>query len=775
MNNELDISKLKSLSPPLTKSMTERELMSNPMFLVCSVLCVSASIIVIIVIIGALRGHRRRTEYCETEDCRNHAGILKKAIDPAVNPCDNFYKFVCGSWNGTQAIVTTSTADDVTLSVYKSVIQTLLREDPQPNVPKKLFRACNTPTSSDRKDVAIFKEIKKDIGILWPEKRQPFVHPLDLLLKLSIRWNFNFLLNVRVIPASRRRNRTLLFSEGTIATSFQKPLVNTFSITAFQGYVQEHYRILGASPDTNLRDLMAAERVILAAALHSLNNYSEPEPPFTLEQIVILEDARLLRKIGELLKKHPAEQLVIGIAWIFIQSYLWAVSSSPSIRFGKADAVKRYKPIVCLEYMNAALGLLGATEYLQAKFSRTAQLYVHDMVRNLTKSAKSKIHSSPWINNKIKILALEKLEDMYLDVWPIDDDFGGETSSLLYSRLGNMTDSFTENLVTVTENMRALIKRDPIKAIHSKQIAPPSGFLSYLYYLNQISVAPGGVDAPRFYENGTLAMTYGGIGISLARQVVKAFDPLGITIDDRRNAVKWVDSATLTAYAARANCNKTGESAFPTVVALEVSFSALKQAIEDQDVPFADFRLRDLKEYTEDQVLFITHCNGLCSLSREDSENECNLPLKQFPPFAETFKCAMGTPMNPLRNCLAAPHDETPAGGDAKTDTSTGLLGLASRFSVFAAWSGGPLAMTSCVGLVCQASSAAASKHLDKKRGIHAPMTLNWKERSAETDLLVPPSCAPTSGAYGRHWPPTLAGTFLRPVISISSGSPFLR
>ncbi|EEC01221.1 hypothetical protein IscW_ISCW000558 [Ixodes scapularis] len=677
-----DISKLKSFSPPLTKTMTEREVMNSPMFLMFSVLCVSVFMIIIIVIIGALRGYRRKTEYCETEDCRIHAAILKRAMDPAVNPCDNFYKFVCGSWKGSQSIVTTSSADDVTLRVYASVIQTLLREDTQPNVPKKLFRTCNTPTSSNRKDVESFKEIKKDIGILWPEKRQTFVHPLDLLLKLSIRWNFNLLLNVRVIPASRRRNRTLLFSEGIIAASFQEPLVNTMSITAFQRYVEEHYKILGASPDTNLRELMAAERVILAAALHIrqgvpeqlavplqsmqnftptvepeqwlqlLNNYSEPEPPFTLEQIVIVEDARLLRKIGELLKNHPAEQLVIGIAWIFIQSYLWAVSSSPTIRFGKADTINRYKPVLCLEYMNAALGLLGATEYLQSKFSRTAQLCVHDMVRNLTKSAKSKIHSSPWISKKIKILALDKLEDMYLDVWPIDDDFGGETSSLLYSRLGNMTDSFAENLLTVTENMRPLIKLDPIKAIHSKQIAPPSGFLSYLYYLNQISVAPGGVDAPRFYVNGTLAMTYGGIGISLARQVVKAFDPLGITIDDRSNAVKWVDTATLSAYAARANCNKTGVSAFPTVVALEVSYSALKQAIEDQDVPFADFRLRGLKEFTEDQILFITYCNGLCSLSREDSESECNLPLKRFPPFAETFKCAIGTPMNPLRKCV---------------------------------------------------------------------------------------------------------------------------
>uniref|UniRef100_A0A147BP46 Putative m13 family peptidase n=3 Tax=Ixodes ricinus TaxID=34613 RepID=A0A147BP46_IXORI len=680
--SDKDISKLKSFSPPSSKTMTERELMSNPMFLVCSVLCVSAFIIVIIVILGALRGHRRKTEYCETEDCRIHAVILKEAMNPAVNPCENFYKFVCGSWKSLRAIETTSTADDVTLRVYASVIQTLLREDPQPNLPKKLFRTCNAPTSSYRKDVAIFKELKEDIGILWPEKRQTFVHPLDLLLKLSIRWNFNFLLNVRVIPASRRRNRTLLFSEGTIAASFQKPLVNNFSITAYQRYVQEHYRILGASPDTNLRELMAAERGILAAALYVrqgvpeqlavplqsmqnftptvepkqwlqfLNNHSEPEPPFTLEQIVILEDARLLRKIGELLKNHPAEQLVIGIAWIFIQSFLWAVSSSPTIRFGKADVVKRYRPVVCLEYMNAALGLLGATEYLQAKFSRTAQLNVDDMVRNLTRSAMSKIHSSPWIDNKIKILALDKLEDMHLDVWPIDDDFGGETSSLLYSRLGNMTDSFTENLATVTENMRALIKLEPIKAIHSKQIAPPSGFLSYLYHLNQISVAPGGVDAPRFYVNGTLAMTYGGIGISLARQVVKAFDPLGITIDDRSNAVKWVDSAILSTYAARANCNMTGESVFPSVVALEVSYSALKQAVEDQHVPFADFRLRGLKEFTENQIFFITHCNGLCSLSREDSENECNAPLKQFPPFTEAFKCAVGTPMNPLSKCV---------------------------------------------------------------------------------------------------------------------------
>ncbi|CAN7989424.1 unnamed protein product [Ixodes hexagonus] len=676
------MSKLMAFSPPTGKSITERETMTSPRFLVAAVVCVSISIILVSIIIGVLRNSRRATEYCDTEGCRMHALNLKMAMSTSVNPCDNFYDFVCGSYRGSRDILTTSVQEDMALKVYKAIIETLLEGDPKSSVTRKLFQTCNAPTSSDSEDIRIFKEFKQRIGILWPEERQTFMHPLDLLLKLAIRWNFNFLVSVRVVPTSKRRNRTLLLSPGTITTSFQQPAVDTTSPTAFEEHVREYYRILGASPGTDLKELSATQRAILDVAeeikhgvpkqvtiavqslrnftptvhpkdwLQFLNSYSQPDPPFGLKQIVIIEDARLVHNLGKLLKDYPAERLVIGIAWIFIQSYLWVASNTPIIRFGTASRVKLYRPIACLEFINFALGLLGAKEYLKPKLTKTVKTDVDGLVLNLTKALKSKILISDWIDIKTKLVAVDKLDEVQHDIWPVHDFFVGDTSSLFDSRLGNMTDSFIGNLVTVSERVRALINLKSFEAIHSKQIAPPSGFFSYLYYLNQVRITPIAIDAPLYYLDGTLAMKLGGLGMYIARQLVRTIDPLGTSFDEQGNAVNWVGHSTSSEYAARVTCNNTDVPVLPTVPALEMTIAALKQSIEEQNVALADFRLRGLKDYTEDQILFMTYCHGHCSASREASERECNAPLRQFVPFAKAFDCPTGAGMNPVRKCI---------------------------------------------------------------------------------------------------------------------------
>lgn len=57
-----------------------------------------SAVLIVLVVLAFSHEVWPRLSKCTTSYCRQMAGVLREALDLNVEPCDNFYQFVCGRW-----------------------------------------------------------------------------------------------------------------------------------------------------------------------------------------------------------------------------------------------------------------------------------------------------------------------------------------------------------------------------------------------------------------------------------------------------------------------------------------------------------------------------------------------------------------------------------------------------------------------------------------------------------------------------------------------------
>ncbi|KAL1418845.1 hypothetical protein MTO96_005546 [Rhipicephalus appendiculatus] len=630
---------------------------------------------------------------CVSDSCLEHARRLSSSINTSADPCKNFYAFVCGGWK--REFPELSVLEKMNVDAKQNEIMELNADMWRVGAASQLYHQCYEPSKVHvDTNIEALLQFMDIVGLVWPVRdvEHSPLHPLEVMLYMAAKYDTNFQFHLEVATSNiigpilifRRRYHGVVWEH-----RFRSPL-NT---EEYAMVIHDHMRTLGLKHvQYNTTLLRRLETFFIEATVYengesdqswlTITELDSKTPnirevqwrvllnrqhSITLQRSwnpkdwVVMEDSVILPKLDELFRTYTDPQILIGTAWVFIQSHLWVAAGKPDLMF--RDNFQERVQLACLEYVDSLFGLLASTKYLTRTYPTSeVRRGVYSFVRSLKNEFVSTLKSTAWIDDESAGKAEQKINNTDLNILPSEHFFVLSLRAGLYEKFPDINRSaFVDSWLNTAESYQKLQNHARFYDVYQKRRTFHGQPYAYTYLRNSVDAATAALDPPLFYTGGTFAMNYGGSGALLAKEIAKAIDPLGTTVNSFGENVIWWGKAHSAEYNRRLNC-ELGQAAtlhamgvFPTIPALEVSFSAYKSAVQQAATSgpnIQDLRLRGLEEYADDQLFFMTYCYALCSKESDTrSEQECNRPLRHLSHFADAFYCPEGSPMNAISKC----------------------------------------------------------------------------------------------------------------------------
>ncbi|KAL1475095.1 hypothetical protein MTO96_037534 [Rhipicephalus appendiculatus] len=643
---------------------------------------------------------RIRVDTCRSDDCAAFGEELHAAIDWSIDPCQDFHAYVCGVWDDPLRQTTTESrmvAAALDLAIQEAK-QDLVQQSHAPQQRSKathFFESCVIAGRRKQDNLKEFADLRRSLGLLWPEHNpSDAAHPLDVMVNLALNWEMNFLFDLGAVAV--RQSIALLVSRGRLDNVWQENLRGARPIEAYESYVNNYYDVLkinGSQAGVTAAELLDIEKTIITAKFEfmygpprqdwfqvSALDGKTPSVPtglwlallrkhdkqynWTGHDTAIVEDVKILENLDHLLKALDHNQLITGMSWMFIQTHLWAVDGAPSLRFsGTQKELVEMQERGCMEYVGSRLGLLGWAKRLSEVYrNKEDRLHVTSFLHRINEQTKRLINKLSWMDSKSKVKVFSKLDNMSRVVLPSDSFFDAKKREELYSVFPDMHgNTFVTNLVNASKVYQRLRNQKHFADVYNIRMVPHYGRQLYLYLPNRMAIALVTLSPPMYYKDATLAIKYGAMGSFVAREMARAFDEMGVTVDDTGKREPWLGAEAAAAFADKAKCDVHAGSksaawrpmrALPVMPGLEIAFEAFISAVAVDYRALVDFKVLHLEMFTDLQIFFLAYCYSLCSKRPHTTGDECNVPAMNSPIFAEVFHCAANSPMNPPKKCM---------------------------------------------------------------------------------------------------------------------------
>ncbi|XP_064485395.1 neprilysin-1-like [Ornithodoros turicata] len=649
-----------------------------------------ATFIALVVIVSAYAVHRvlARTLpsiLCHTADCSAHGLELKAALNKDMEPCENFYEYVCGRWQPKNEAAASVQQD----MYWNTVLQYTGQLASDTSLPALLYNMCMNVTKPEEETRDAFRNFMKMLHLTWPEEPEQGILPFDVLINLAVNWNMGLWMDVHVILPKRGRPRMIHLDHQLIGVSWTQRQSEIEKQGLYEAYVKQYANLLGTSQvgSLNVTQLKADEGTILVALfwdsaiehreatypisrmgsvtesvpaelwLSSLNAHYHPTFNFTYDDIVYVQDIARLKAVDLILKTIPNDRLMNVIGWTFVQKHaLIALLGYPEagiLKYGSAEEYQTRRVLFCFETTQMPYGLLSVSKIMGHIFLRVQRQQLDHLIQSISNSAKELITEAPWIDPTTKSSATRKLHHTLTDLWP-GFDISNTSGVLLgyYRDFPALSPSFFESYLDVVKKVRTLLGHEHVDDIYLKFIFTSHGMFRYSHVTNTAHVSLQALGYPYFYHNGNPGTNYGALGSLYASQIVQAFDKEGLSFTETGEERTWWGNDSAAAYNSKLTCNihRTSDekSTFPLLPALAISYNAYKDELRSGTQQ--DVRLATLPQFSERQIFFMSYCYTLCSKSRKE-QDDCNFPLMNSEMFAQAFRCPPNSTMNPANRC----------------------------------------------------------------------------------------------------------------------------
>uniref|UniRef100_A0A147BEU8 Putative peptidase family m13 includes neprilysin n=1 Tax=Ixodes ricinus TaxID=34613 RepID=A0A147BEU8_IXORI len=637
---------------------------------------------------------------------------LRTSADLSVDPCDDFYGFVCGRWPEShpgQANEFTRLRSDILIAAMKRLELSSHLDPEEFSVAEhagEALRYCLLTHIQKTEDFSPFYEILESFGFSWPQVQDGVSFDiLEMAVGLALKWGLPLLFDIEVTTDLRTDNRTILriskseplslwvtewFRKGGPRASFlQIPKVFDPSI--------DYPRMTNKLMEACVR---AFQLLLPGGSVDTIEQpvYVKIGEVSTLSQGMLTTDrwmSTINRYFPEGINLGPDDEMhLLGKDFIWCPSSLrprtgewrtcWPTkSATPSTRTGW----------VLAHHMGAALSYRVLHEY-ESSFALAmfhclnlvSEMAVYPLNWFLTEHhvtpeawnttgflledvQKSMSESFDWMDEFTRNVALYRLRIIrhivaYPSVVATKERLENRYGFLRYTVRPPFAHAYVLTKRIAREQRNRLLKRSMARQDDDWFSIPLVNAVFLPYY--HIVLIPSSIMLPPFLVSKFPAATYGGMAHVLAHEVSHAFDADGAPADANGLYHEWYSPTTQRRIQDRKDCLRNmysvpGNSSWFTEGEDYADSLGLKVAAKMFERHLSPEVPSGVAEFTNEQLFYVSSCFKWCS--REGRANgsdfdihsemyrRCNAPLMEQERFFGAFKCAMGARMRPKRHC----------------------------------------------------------------------------------------------------------------------------
>ncbi|KAL1421100.1 hypothetical protein MTO96_023454 [Rhipicephalus appendiculatus] len=588
---------------------------------------------------------------------------LRQKLDFNVDPCEDFYRYVCGTYHWPRPNILIETARSMFSIMIGAAYAARVPATGQSAWQKAagIFQACVAlakPGNSETKDLVKWMiSIHLDLGNLAALKA---FDPTDMMVRCSLDFGVHAIIAIISYDDFFEDNkRAISIAYSKADYHWQAGLRDIPKNESFLIYVDllELYGLDPSDADslaTSISEIEEQHEWASAFAKHTNNTYSGDDK--------ILYNELLLDVLVELFQSVDAGGIRSLIAWSVFRQLV--ARTEPRIFFAASAPTS-----ACFVHVYRVMKLAFASRYLNFVTNEETVKTATTMVQNIREAFRTAFNTSSWVEGAVREVAIKKLSKMKYHV-------GSPGQRLLDpANIDNYYDTVPDvDPKRFFQAYRAARQASAHRSWSDQKTWIYDETLVNAYYIREMNTAviPAGIlQNPFFNVEGPAALNYGGIGVIIGHEIMHGYDVGGTMYDDESMRREWRTPEFLKKYTERTLCLRKSHKA---AVAMKAREAVINDTVDSENLAdlvgtalahaaFAalppverNVRLPGLN-LTAEHLFFIGNCAKWCEGQNMNSVRyaaghfRCIVPLMNMAEFSAAFGCAPKTFMNPPKKC----------------------------------------------------------------------------------------------------------------------------
>jgi endothelin-converting enzyme/putative endopeptidase len=525
-----------------------------------------------------------------------NTGIDESAIDPSINPCDDFYQYACGGWiNRTEIpgdrpswMRSFSEIDDRNETQLKKILDDLVAgkksEDPYGDKLAAFYGACMDEKQIEATADAQLQDLLKNVDN---------VQAMDQLARVVAQLHLGLGNPMFHFGAQQDFKDANLVIGGADQGGLGLPdrdyyLKDDPKFKELRAKYLKHVETMlgyaGAGPGDAARQAQKILSIETQLAKNSMSRVDRRDPKKIYHRLELVGLEKTAPKfpwklylaelgqptvtqinvavpsffsgLNQMLQTVPLADWRTYLRWHLIHAAAPALSKKfvdENFAFygktlqGTSKNLPRWKR--CVQATDHALGEALARPFVRVTFGPEGKAETQAMVKNVESAMEANLTSLAWMDDATRAKAFEKLHAIinkigYPDKWRNYDKLQVDRGSFLMSTVR----------ASQFESNRDLDKIGKPVDRQEWEMTPPTVNAYYEPSLNEMVFPAGILQMPFFTKNAAAAVNYGAIGMVMGHELTHGFDDEGRQFDAKGNLSEWWTPKVNDEFEKRAQC-----------------------------------------------------------------------------------------------------------------------------------------------------------------------------------------------------------------------------